>query len=130
MKTRSAPSGTPAYMAAEQISKGEASVRSDIYSLGLVFHELFTGRLPYQATTPVEWRRAHLESSPRAPSSVVKDIDPVVETAILLFAERSRIAAVFGAPGSVRVSGRRPVGRGAGGRGDAVTRDGRCIGLD
>ena len=70
-------------MAPEQIGKGEASVRSDIYSLGLVFYELFTGRLPYQANTPVEWRRAHLESSPRTPSSVVKDIDPVVENAIL-----------------------------------------------
>jgi serine/threonine-protein kinase len=70
-------------MAPEQIGKGEASVRSDIYSLGLVFYELFTGRLPYEATTPIEWRRAHMESSPRTPSSVIKDIDPVVETAIL-----------------------------------------------
>lgn len=80
---RSETAGTPAYMAPEQIGKGEASVRSDIYSLGLVFYELFTGRLPYQATTPIEWRRAHMESSPRTPSSVVKDIDPVVEKAIL-----------------------------------------------
>ncbi len=80
---RSETAGTPAYMAPEQIAKGEASVRSDIYSLGLVLYELFTGRLPYQATTPTEWRRAHLESSPRTPSSVVKDIDPVVEKAIL-----------------------------------------------
>ena len=80
---RSETAGTPAYMAPEQIGKGQASVRSDIYSLGLVFYELFTGRPPYQATTPIEWRRAHLESSPRTPSSVVKDIDPVVETAIM-----------------------------------------------
>jgi hypothetical protein len=80
---RSETAGTPAYMAPEQIGKGEASVRSDIYSLGLVFYELFTGRLPYQATTPIEWRRAHQESSPRTPSSVVKDIDLVVEKAIL-----------------------------------------------
>src|SRR5271157_5083235 len=80
---RSETAGTPAYMAPEQIGKGEASVRSDIYSLGLVFYELFTGRLPYQANTSAEWRRAHLESSPRTPSSVVKDIDPAVETAIL-----------------------------------------------
>ncbi|MFI5069730.1 MAG: protein kinase, partial [Terriglobales bacterium] len=80
---RSETAGTPAYMAPEQIGKGEASVRSDIYSLGLVFYELFTGRLPYQANTPIEWRRAHLESAPRTPSSVVKDLDPVVETAIM-----------------------------------------------
>jgi len=85
---RSETAGTPAYMAPEQIGKGEASVRSDIYSLGLAFYELFTGRLPYQATTPVEWRRAHLESSPRTPSSVVKDIDPVVESAILRCLEK------------------------------------------
>ena len=80
---RSETAGTPAYMAPEQIGKGEASVRSDIYSLGLVFYELFTGRLPYQANSAVEWRRAHLESSPKTPSSVVKDIDPAVESAIL-----------------------------------------------
>jgi hypothetical protein len=80
---RSETAGTPAYMAPEQIGKGEASIRSDIYALGILFYELFTGRMPYQATTPVEWRRAHLESSPRTPSQVVKDIDPVVETAIL-----------------------------------------------
>ena len=80
---RSEVAGTPAYMAPEQIEKGEATVRSDIYSLGVVFYQLFTGRLPFQATTPIEWRRAHLESSPRTPSSVVKDMDPVVESAIL-----------------------------------------------
>src|SRR5580704_5608246 len=80
---RSETAGTPAYMAPEQIGKGEASVRSDIYSLGLVFYELFTGHLPYQVNTAVEWRRAHLESSPRTPSSVVKDIDPAVESVIL-----------------------------------------------
>ncbi len=80
---RSEVAGTPAYMAPEQIGKGEASIRTDIYSLGLVFYELFTGHLPYRANTPLEWRRAHLESSPRTPSSVVKDIDPAVESAIL-----------------------------------------------
>jgi hypothetical protein len=80
---RSETAGTPAYMAPEQIGKGEASVRSDIYSLGLVFYELFTGRSPYKANSPLEWRRAHMESSPRTPSSVVKEIDPAVENAIL-----------------------------------------------
>ena len=80
---RSETAGTPAYMAPEQIGKGEASIRSDIYSLGLVIYELFTGRPPYQASSFMEWRRAHLESAPRIPSSVVKDIDPLVESAIL-----------------------------------------------
>ena len=106
---RSETAGTPAYMAPEQIGKGEASVRSDIYSLGLVFYELFTGRLPYQANTAVEWRRAHLESSPKTPSSVVKDIDPAVESAILRCLQKDpakrpssvrQVAAAF--PGAIR----------------------------
>ena len=80
---RSEIAGTPAYMAPEQIENGEASVRTDIYSLGVVLYQLFTGRLPFPATNPIELRRSHLESSPRAPSSVVKDIDPAVESAIL-----------------------------------------------
>ncbi len=80
---RSETAGTPAYMAPEQIGKGEASVRSDIYSLGLVIYELFTGRLPFQASTFMEWRRAHLESAPRTPSSFLKDIDPLVESATM-----------------------------------------------
>jgi serine/threonine-protein kinase len=95
---RSETAGTPAYMAPEQIAKGEASVRSDIYSLGLVFYELFTGRPPYQATTAIEWRRAHLESSPRTPSSLVKDIDPAVEKAILRCLQKDAVQR----PASVR----------------------------
>jgi hypothetical protein len=75
--------GTPAYMSPEQITAGETSVSSDIYSLGMVLYEIFTGRLPYEPGAGETWRQVHLESSPRALSSVVKDIDPSVESAIL-----------------------------------------------
>jgi hypothetical protein len=80
---RSEVAGTPAYMAPEQIEMGEATLRTDIYSLGVVLYQLFKGRLPFQATTPMELRRAQLESTPKTPSSVVKDMDPAVESAIL-----------------------------------------------
>src|SRR5690606_16707186 len=50
--------GTLAYMSPEQVEGKLVDSRSDIYSLGVVFFELLTGRLPYQATEPTKLRRA------------------------------------------------------------------------
>lgn len=60
-----ATSGTPIYMAPEQLRGEEATVRSDIYSLGLVIFELFTGTRPHQAETFEEIRivRSNLATS-------------------------------------------------------------------
>jgi len=76
--------GTAAYMAPEQFEKGETSVRSDIYALGVVLYEVFTGQGPYETKdTPINWRRVHRESAAVAPSSVVPEIDPAVESVLL-----------------------------------------------
>jgi serine/threonine-protein kinase len=75
--------GTPLYMAPEQSSGQEVSVRSDIYSLGLVLYELFTGRRAFEATTTADLERLHEESTPTSPSSHVQDLDPAVERTIL-----------------------------------------------
>jgi serine/threonine-protein kinase len=75
--------GTPLYMAPEQSAGEEVSVRSDIYSLGLVLYELFTGRRAFEAETAADLDRLRDESTPTTPSSHVQDLDPAVERTIL-----------------------------------------------
>ena len=64
--------GTPAYMAPEQLARGDTSIQSDLYSLGLVLYEVFTGRRVYESGSLAELMRVHEESSitpPRRPPS-------------------------------------------------------------
>ncbi len=75
-------SGTPAYMAPEQIAGKEVSPRSDIYSLGLVLYEVFTGKRAF-AEKKAGALQGHDDRTPSRPSSVVKDLDPIIEKVIL-----------------------------------------------
>jgi serine/threonine-protein kinase len=80
--------GTPQYMAPEQLAGQPGSVRSDIYALGLVLFEIFTGRRAHDAKTIDELKRFHESGTVTTPSSVVRDLDPSVERAILRCLER------------------------------------------
>jgi serine/threonine-protein kinase len=75
--------GTPAYMAPEQLEGKEVTKRSDIYALGLVLYEVFTGKRAFEAKTLGELIRLRQEATPTNPSHLVKEIDPLVERAIL-----------------------------------------------
>ncbi|MCP3979267.1 MAG: protein kinase [bacterium] len=74
--------GTPAYMAPEQLAGKEVTTRSDIYALGLVLYELFTGAAAFKADTVEDLKRKQLDTRP-TPASVVPDLDPAVESVVL-----------------------------------------------
>jgi predicted Ser/Thr protein kinase len=80
---RDVRSGTPAYMAPEQLAGEEVTVKSDIYSLGLLLYEVFTGKVAFAGRTLEEIVRIRRDSAPSKPSSLVKDLDPAVEHVIL-----------------------------------------------
>ena len=76
-------SGTPAYMSPEQLAGTEVTIKSDIYALGLLLYELFTGKRAFEAASMVELMDLQQRGSPLNITSVVKELDPAVERIIL-----------------------------------------------
>lgn len=82
-------SGTPAYMSPEQLEGAALTEKSDIYSLGLVLYELFTGKRAFDAASfpeLIRLRKSH--TTPQTPTSLIKSLDPLIEQAILRCLER------------------------------------------
>jgi len=73
--------GTPAYMAPEQLSGKEVTTRSDIYALGLVLYEMYSGKRAFDAPTVAEMTRLREEALPTL-ATHVRDLDPSVERVV------------------------------------------------
>jgi serine/threonine-protein kinase len=75
--------GTPTYMAPEQVRARTIDARTDIYSLGVIMYEIFTGRPPYVADDPMAILFQHVTGNPTPPRQLRPDIPAAVEAIIL-----------------------------------------------
>ena len=97
-------------MAPEQLAGKPASIKTDIYALGLILFEIFTGRRAYDAKTLGELKQLHDTGTVTTPSSIVRDLDPAIERVILrCLDEGSRPASGLGADRRGGAARRRPL---------------------
>ena len=75
--------GTPEFMSPEQIRGKPLDARSDIYALGIVAFEMFTGKLPFQGRNAQEMMIARLRSQPQPIRQLRADVPETVEKALV-----------------------------------------------
>ncbi len=80
--------GTPPYMSPEQSKGIDSDQRSDIYSLGIIFYEMFTGQRPFEAETRSEYLRKHIQVLPLPPMEVNPQIPEYLQKIILKCLEK------------------------------------------
>ncbi len=84
------PAGTPRYMAPEALGGLEPDARADIYSVGVVLHEIFTGHPPFEAGSVAELLRLKLERPVPPPRARWPEMPESLERVILRCLEQDR----------------------------------------
>ncbi|MFC9602159.1 protein kinase [Streptomyces niveus] len=74
--------GTPQYLSPEQALGRGVDARSDLYSVGIMLFQLLTGRLPFEADSPLAIAYAHVQEEPVAPSSINRSITPAMDALV------------------------------------------------
>ncbi|MBZ4418354.1 ATP-binding sensor histidine kinase [Myxococcus sp. RHSTA-1-4] len=77
--------GSLPYMSPEQTGRMNRSLdqRSDLYSLGITFYEMLTGRLPFEAEDPLEWVHCHIARSPLPPADVLATVPEAISAIVM-----------------------------------------------
>ncbi len=75
--------GTPSYMSPEQAKGIQLDHRTDVYSFGIVLYEALVGRLPFNATSPMEMIQQQAAAMPFAPNQISEDFPTEIEVVLL-----------------------------------------------
>ena len=80
--------GTVSYVPPEQVTGGTTGPRGDVYSAGVMFFELLTGRLPFTGDTPLSIAYQHVNTDVPAPSAMAPGIPPAIDQLVLAATSR------------------------------------------
>lgn len=75
--------GTPRYMSPEQVEAGDTDHRSDLYSLGLIVYEMFTGELPFRGDSAMQLMYQRVAAEPKDPRAIVPGLPDYIANVIL-----------------------------------------------